>query len=64
LTDFPRSTKAVLVKTLTKTPSLDYDILNNSKSVTNLIFTPYIIERAIAYLLNKYLFKNNLDESA
>ena len=57
---FPRSMKAALVNQLIKNHSLDRNILNNHGPVSNLTFSSMVIERAVAFLLNKYLISNNI----
>jgi len=42
---------------------LDCNILNNYKPVPNLAFLSNVIERAVAFHLNKYLISNNPNES-
>ena len=60
---FPRSMKAALVKPLIKNHTLDCNILNNYRPVSNLTFLSKVIEKAVAFHLNKYLINNNLNES-
>jgi len=42
---------------------MDCNILNNYRPVSNLTFLFKVIEKAIAFHLNKYLINNNLNES-
>ena len=42
---------------------MDCNILNNFRSVSKLIFVSKLIEKAVAFHLNKYLINNNLNES-
>ena len=42
---------------------MDCNILSNYRPVSNLIFISKVIERAVAFHLNKYLVNNNLNES-
>jgi len=60
---FPRPMKAALVKPLIKNHTMDCNILNNYRPVSNLIFLSDVIEKAVAFYLNKYLIHNNLNES-
>ena len=60
---FPRSMKAALVKPLIKNHTMDCNILNNYRPVSNLTFLFKVIERVVAFHLNKYLINNNLNES-
>jgi len=59
---FPRSMKAALVQPLIKNHTMDCYILNNYRPVSNLTFLSKVIEKAVAFLLNKYLINNNLNE--
>ena len=42
---------------------MDCNILNNYRPVSNLTFLSKVIEKAVAFYLNKYLINNNLNES-
>ena len=42
---------------------MDCNILNNYRPVSNLTFLSKVIEKAVAFHLNKYLINNNLNES-
>jgi len=53
--------KAVLVKPLIKEHTMDCNILNNYRPVSNPVSK--FIEKAVAFHLNKYLINNNLNES-
>ena len=57
--------KAAFLKPLInlKKHSMDCNILNNYRSVSNFTFLSKVIERAVAFHLNKYLINNNLNES-
>ena len=56
--------KATLVKPLIKKHTMDCNILNNYRPVSNLTFLYKVIEKAVAFHLNKYyLINNNLNES-
>ena len=55
--------KAALVKPLIKKNTMDCNILNNYRPVSNLTFVSKVIEKAVAFHLNKYLINNNLNES-
>ena len=55
--------KAALVKPLIKKHTIDCNILNNYRPVSNLTFLSKVIEKAVAFHLSKYLIKNNLNES-
>jgi len=55
--------KPALVKPLIKKHSMDCNILNNYRPVSNLTFLSKVIKRAVAFHLNKYLINNNLNES-
>ena len=59
---FSRSMKAALVKPLIKNHTMDCNILNNYRPVSNLRFLSKVIEKAVAFHLNKYLINNNLNE--
>jgi len=59
----PRSMKAALVKPLIKNHTVDCNILNNYRSVSNVTFLSTVTERAVAFHLNKYLINNNFNES-
>jgi len=50
---FPRSTKAAIVKPLINNHSMDCNILNNNRRVSNLTFLSKVIEKAVAFHLNK-----------
>ena len=60
---YPRSMKAALVKPLIKKHTMDCNILNNYRPVSNLTFLSKVIEKSVAFHLNKYLITNNLSES-
>ena len=45
---FPRSMKATIVKPLIKKHTMDCNILNNYRPVSNLIFVSKVIERVVA----------------
>jgi len=60
---FPTSIKADFVKQLIKNHSLNCNILNNYRPVSNLTFLSKVIERAVSFHLNKYLINKNLNES-
>jgi len=53
--------KAALVKPLIKKHTMDCNILNNYRPVSNLTFL--VIEKAVDFHLHKYLINNNLNES-
>jgi len=59
---FPRSKKAAFVKPLIIKKTVWTNILNNYRPVSNLTFLSQIIERAVTFCLNKYLFNNNVHE--
>ena len=42
---------------------MDCNILNNYRTVSNLTFLSKVIEKLVAFHLNKYLIINNLNES-
>ena len=42
---------------------MDCNILNNYRPVLNLTFLSKVIQKAVAFHLNKYLLNNNLNES-
>ena len=42
---------------------MDCNILNNYRPVSNLTFLSKVIEKAVAFHLNKYLINKNLNES-
>ena len=63
LSFFLRSMKAAFVKLLIKNQTVDCNILNNCRPVSNLTFISEVIERVVALQLNKYLMNNNLTES-
>jgi len=60
---FPISIKAALVKPLIKKHTMDCNILNNYRPVSNLTILSNVIEKAVAFHLNKYLINNNLNKS-
>ena len=60
---FQRSMKPALVKPLIKNHRMYCYILNNYRPVSNITFLSKVIERAVAFHLNKYLINNNLTES-
>jgi len=55
--------KAALVKPLIKNQTMDCNMLNNYRPVSNLTFLSKVIEKAVPFLLNKYLINTNLNES-
>ena len=59
---FPRSKEAVLIKPLIKN-SLDCNILNNYRSVSNVTFLSKFIKRGVAFHLNTYIININLNGS-
>ena len=42
---------------------MDCNILNNYRPVSSITFLSKVIEKAIAFQLNKYLINDNLNES-
>ena len=42
---------------------MDCNILKNYRPVSNLTFVSKVIEKAVYFHLNKYLFNNNINES-
>ena len=59
---FPEELKHALVRPLLKKPSLDANILNNFRPVSNLAFISKVIERAVASRLYDHMSANNLHE--
>jgi len=55
--------KTAVVKPLIKKHTLDCNILNNYRPVSNLTFLFTFIDSAVAFHLNKYSINNNLTES-
>ena len=56
--------KAALVKPLVKKqPTMDCNILNNYRPVSNLTLLSKVREKTVVFHLNKYLINNNLKES-
>ena len=60
---FPRSMKAAHIKPLITNHTMDCNILNNYRPVSNLTFLSKVLEKAVAFNLNKYLVNSNLNES-
>jgi len=58
---YPRSIKTTIVKPLIKN-TMDCNILNNYRPVSNLTILYKVIEMTVAFHLNKYLINNNLNE--
>jgi hypothetical protein len=58
----PLVLKAALVTPILKKATLDQDILNNYRPVSNLCFLSKTLERVVAKQLNSYLLSNNLRE--
>ena len=61
---FPEGLKHALVRPLLKKPSLDANILNNFRPVSNLAFISNVIERAVASRLYDHMSANNLRPSS
>ena len=60
--EFPQAFKNALVTPLLKKRTLDEEILNNYRPVSNLTFVSKIIEKVVASRLNHHLMVNNLQE--
>jgi len=60
---FPNIHESCPCKTIKKNHTMDCNILNNYRHVSNLTFLPKVIEKAVTFHLNKYLINNNLNES-
>ena len=58
----PEDFKGALVTPLLKKQTLDCNILNNYRPVSNLKFISKVLEKVVAARLNKYLEENNLRE--
>ena len=56
---FPRSMKSALIKPLTKSNSLEANIQNNYRHVSNVTFVSKVIGRGSDFFLSKYLVNNN-----
>ena len=59
---FPPQLKSALVKPLIKKSSLDCELLNNYRPVSNLLFLSKLIEKVIATRLFTHMKDNNLLE--
>ena len=55
--------KAALVKPLIKIHTMDPNTLNNYRPILNLTFLSKVIEKTVAFNLNKYLINNDLNKS-
>ena len=53
----------LITNLVNKSLSLDCNILNNYRPVSNLTFSSKVKEKAVAFHLNKYLINDNLNES-
>ena len=60
--EFPKAFKNALVTPLPKKRTLDEEILNNYRPVSNLTVVSKIIEKVMASRLNHHLMVNNLQE--
>ena len=60
--EFPQVFKNALVTPLLKKRTLDEDVLNNYRPVSNLAFISKITEKVVASRLNHHLMVNNLQE--
>ena len=60
--EFPQAFKNALVTPLLKKRTLDEDVLNNYRPVSNLAFISKITEKVVASRLNHHLMVNNLQE--
>ena len=60
--EFPQAFKNALVTPLLKKQTLDENILNNYRPVSNLAFVSNITEKVVASRLNHHLMVNNLQE--
>ena len=58
----PTKTKAALVTSLLKKPSLDKDTMKNFQPVSNLSFISNLIERVVLNKLTDHVSRNNLQE--
>ena len=57
---FPNAFKTAVVKPLLKNPSLDCEVLNNFRPVSNLSFMAKVIEKVIADRLVKHMSNHNM----
>ena len=60
--EFPQNVKNALVTPLLKKRTLDEEILNNHRPVSNLAFVLKIIEKVVASRLNHHIMVNNIQE--
>ena len=60
--EFPQAFKNALVTPLLNKRTLDEDVLNNYRPVSNLAFISNITEKVVASRLNHHLMVNNLQE--
>ena len=60
---FPSSLKKSIITPLLKKPSLDPEVINHYRPVSNLSFISKVIEKAVAHQLNDHLLANNLYET-
>ena len=56
----PRDLKTAIVKSLSKKPSLDKNLLKNYRPISNLSFLSKILEKVVLHKLLSYLQENNL----
>ena len=59
---FPSSLKKSIISPLLKKPSLDPEVMNYYRPVSNLPFISKVIEKAVAHQLNDHLVSNDLYE--
>ena len=57
---FPSALKSAVVRPLLKKPSLDSDVLNNYRPVSNLSFISKLIEKCVHLQLTEHIEKNKL----
>ena len=60
---FPSSLKKSIITPLLKKPSLDPEVMNHFRPVSNLSFISKVIEKAVAHQLNDHLLANDLYET-
>ena len=60
---FPKIHESCPCKAINKKNTIDCNILNNYRSVSNLTFLSTIIEKAVAFHLNKYCINTNRNET-
>ena len=56
----PRDLKTAIVKSLSKKPSLDKNLLKNYRPISNVSFLSKILEKVVLHKLLSYLQENNL----